>query len=365
MKRLGLAVAVAVAVLMVAPAVAWGQASAVCNGQLCSSGWYTTPVSTSWNLNGEPNVAGCAPQTYVQDTNQSNLVPNPADLPPWAYCVTSVPGGTDTRFLFIKIELSAPTATVAPSRPPDSGAWYNHPVAGAASATAFSGIASCSATTYPGPSTTTATVSATCVDNAGKSVTVTSSPFAYDTTPPSLTAAADAGDRSVALSWQTGGALAPVAAVVVTRSPGGTVYNGGAGGYVDTDVKDGVPYTYTITAVDQAGNASTQTLTATPQAHLVAPSNTAHVASPPLLSWTPVRGATYYNVQLYRDGKSKVLSAWPAKAELQLRHSWRYHGRRYRLKPGRYRWLVWPGYGKRRSAHYGHMIGSWTFVMAR
>lgn len=358
MKRLGLAVAVA---FLVAPAVASadtitpmcavGQSPA----QPCTKNWYTAPVFLSWTWSPLTSGTGSC-QAAPHDTDTSVTV---------SCTVTWTDGFTGTQSYTLRVETSAPAATVAPSRPPDSGAWYNHPVAGAASATAFSGIASCSATTYSGPSTTTATVSATCVDNAGKSVTVTSSPFAYDTTPPSLTAAADAGDRSVALSWQTGGALAPVAAVVVTRSPGGTVYNGGAGGYVDTDVKDGVPYTYTITAVDQAGNASTQTLTATPQAHLVAPSNTAHVASPPLLSWTPVRGATYYNVQLYRDGKSKVLSAWPTKAELQLRHSWRYHGRRYRLKPGRYRWLVWPGYGKRRSAHYGHMIGSWTFVMAR
>ncbi len=167
------------------------------------------------------------------------------------------------------------------------------------------------------------------------------------------------------MSWQTSG-YAPIASISVFRSPGpgGAVYSGTASGFQDTGVQDGVPYTYTVTAVDQAGNTASQTITATPQAHLVAPANTAHLASPPLLSWTPVRGATYYNVQLLRDGK-KMLSVWPTEAHLQLQRIWRFDGRRYRLRPGRYRWFVWPGFGKRRAAHYGHMIGSWTFVIAR
>ncbi|MBV9805388.1 MAG: hypothetical protein JO130_19470 [Solirubrobacterales bacterium] len=73
---------------------------------------------------------------------------------------------------------------------------------------------------------------------------------------------------------------------------------------------------------------------------------------------------TYYNVQSYRDG-AKILSVWPAKARLLLRRRWRYDGHRYRLKPGRYRWYVWPGFGKRRAARYGPMIGSSTFVVGR
>ena len=41
------------------------------------------------------------------------------------------------------VELSSPTATVAPNRAPDSNGWYNHPVSGAPTANSFSGIASC------------------------------------------------------------------------------------------------------------------------------------------------------------------------------------------------------------------------------
>lgn len=360
MKRLAL-VAVAVAVLA-APALASADPIPLCNGQPCVKGhWYTSSVSVTWNLNGETNMAGCASQTYKQDTNQSNLTPVTPNLPPWTYCTTDVA----TRYAFITLEISTPTATVSPSRSPDSGGWYNHPVAATLSAAAFSGIASCASTTYGGPDTTAATLSATCVDNAGKMVTATSAPFAYDVAPPALTAAATTGDRTVELSWQAGGDVAPLASVTVTRAPGpGTVYSGVASGYTDISVRDGVTYTYTITADDAAGNVSIQTVTATPQARLEAPANRAHLQSPPLLSWTPIRGASYYNVQLYRNGK-KILSAWPTQAQLQLRRSWRYDGRHYKLKPGRYRWFVWPGLGKRRAAHYGRMVGSWTFVVAQ
>jgi hypothetical protein len=56
---------------------------------------------------------------------------------------------------------------------------------------------------------------------------------------------------------------------------------------------------------------------------------------------------------------------WPVQASLQLRPTWRFDGHRYRLKPGRYRWFVWPGFGKRRAAHYGRMIGRAKFLVVR
>ena len=251
-----------------------------------------------------------------------------------------------------------------PIRPPDATTWYNHPLSATVSATAFSGIASCASTTYGGPNTTAATLSATCQDNAGKTITVASAPFAYDATPPQLTAAATTGDRAVQLSWQTAGDLAPVASVTVVKNPGDeTVYSGAATTYTDTKVTNGVTYTYVITARDAAGNASTQAVLATPSARLLQPVANANVKSstPPMLTWTPVRGATYYNVQLYRQG-AKVLSMWPAHASLKVPRTWRFDGHRYRLRPGRYRWFVWPGFGKRSAGRYGHRIGAGTFV---
>ena len=53
------------------------------------------------------------------------------------------------------------------------------------------------------------------------------------------------------------------------------------------------------------------------------------------------------------------------RASLQLHRTWRFDGRRYHLKPGRYKWYVWPGFGKRKAARYGQMVGSGTFIVVR
>ena len=74
--------------------------------------------------------------------------------------------------------------------------------------------------------------------------------------------------------------------------------------------------------------------------------------------------AGYYNVQLYR-GSRKILSAWPKRAQYRLKARWTYRGERRRLGPGRYRWMVWPGYGKRSKANFGKRIVSSTFQVKR
>ena len=87
-----------------------------------------------------------------------------------------------------------------------------------------------------------------------------------------------------------------------------------------------------------------------------------------------MRGARYYNVQLIRlgggirasrKGARKIMSAWPVRPRLRLRMRWTYRGKRQRLTPGRYAWLVWPGFGPRSDADYGRRIGRSTFVMRR
>lgn len=364
MRRLGLVVALFAVAVMAAPASASADTiTPICTTAQgtspCAAGWYRTSVlqlAWAWTAGGTPS--GCNEAAY-----QSDVVATVSCTVSWT------DGFVGTQSYTLHVEISSPTATIAPSRPPDSGGWYNHPVTGTPTATAFSGIASCTSTSYAGPDTATATVSATCVDNAGKSVTDVSAPFAYDVTPPSLSVAASPADRSVGLSWQTDGDLAPTVLVNVTRSPGSgdavadTVYSGDAGGYHDTHVRNGVRYAYTITAVDQAGNASARTIIVTPGPRLLSPAQNAHLPAPPMLTWTPVPHASYYNVQLYRKGK--VLSVWPDRASLQLRRRWRFDGHRYRLSPGRYRWFVWPGFGKRSASRYGHPIGSGTFVVIR
>ena len=88
------------------------------------------------------------------------------------------------------------------------------------------------------------------------------------------------------------------------------------------------------------------------------------MTAPPLLRWRPFRGATYYNVQLYRVGQ-KVLSRWPTRTRLQLTRTWSFRGTRYRLRPGTYSWFVWPGYGKPAAARYGKILLRGRFVVVR
>ena len=83
-----------------------------------------------------------------------------------------------------------------------------------------------------------------------------------------------------------------------------------------------------------------------------------------MLRWTPVRGARYYNVQLFRKGH-KILSAWPRRAHFQLERRWRFKGVKRKLADGGYRWMVWPGEGARADRRYGERIGARRFTIDR
>ncbi len=109
---------------------------------------------------------------------------------------------------------------------------------------------------------------------------------------------------------------------------------------------------------------------------LLAPKDGARVnrKRPPMLRWKVYPQARYYNVQLFRVGRSvgavgaaaadvKVLSAWPVKTQLKLGKTWKYNHRRYTLARGTYRWYVWPGMGARSAATYGPLMGQRTFVV--
>jgi hypothetical protein len=110
----------------------------------------------------------------------------------------------------------------------------------------------------------------------------------------------------------------------------------------------------------------------TPKAGLVAPSKGAVVTTPPTLKWIAVAGATYYNVQLWRVSssgqakaakKGKILTAWPKTTSFKLQKRWKLGGKTYSLTPGRYKWYVWPGLGKRSANKYGPPIGESSFTV--
>jgi hypothetical protein len=285
-------------------------------------------------------------------------------------CTVQGPSGQGTSTQPIKVEISKPTASAVPRRPPDHHGWYNHPLRFKFRGRAFSGIASCTTAKYSGPNSRAATASGSCTDNAGKIARATSPPFQYDAAPPAVAIDAHPGDRVVALHWKIVRDVDQLASTTIVRAPGrhgrktSVIYRGHGTAYRDTRVRDGVRYSYTLRTKDQAGNRSERTIVVTPGPRLLSPRPGARVSAPPLLRWTPVRRATYYNIQLYRSG-TKILSAWRSHARLQLQRRWRFHGHRYVLKPGTYRWYVWPGFGRRAAGRYGPLIGNRTFVVFR
>ncbi len=124
-------------------------------------------------------------------------------------------------------------------------------------------------------------------------------------------------------------------------------------------------------AVDRRGNRAGESFTVivtlvrrSRQAALFSPAAGEVLSTPPMLAWRAVPRATYYNIQLFRNGH-KILSAWPRRPRLQLHEQWMYRGRRMILMRGTYVWFVWPGFGDRARAQYGGLLGRSTFRMAR
>ncbi len=284
-------------------------------------------------------------------------------------CTAMNASGTSTATLVIKIDATPPTG-LRPSfsRKPDYHGWYNHPVAIRWSGTdATSGIAGCSSVTYHGPDSGAATASGTCTDKAGNRATAPIH-LAYDATPPVLgnvseqsTAAADV------LGWTSSSTSDRI---VIQRKIRGhkastTVFDGVADTFADKTIRPGNEYLYSVRSIDQAGNASSVTSIAGPPKILTLhkTSYVVHAAANPILRWGRVRGATYYNLQLFR-GSKRIFSAWPTMHQTGIPASWTWSGHRFRLTPGQYRWYVWAGLGARKLARY-RLAGSERFVVPR
>lgn len=210
---------------------------------------------------------------------------------------------------------------------------------------------------------TTFTCTATSLDRS--TTTSISKTIKLDKTPPTLSKlAVRAGSRRLELSWVASSGTQLVQVMRTSNARGGKsrlVYSGTRASFSDTRVKVRTRYRYTVTAIDQAGNRAAKTLTAA-AGTLFAPMPGERVSRAPVLRWTPVKRAQYYNVQLVR-GK-KILSAWPSTTHFRVPRSWVYEGQRYRLKRGAYRWYVWPGFGSRSANRYGGVLGGNSFVFS-
>jgi hypothetical protein len=282
-------------------------------------------------------------------------------------CSATSDGGTDTKTTrLIKIDATPPSVAGKVTRNADANGWFNHAVPVAFyGGDPTSGIASCSSTTYRGPDNAHAVVGGTCTDKAGN-VGSSSVAFAYDSTPPQLKKLSlKRLSHAVLFRWQ---ASSDTKRVVITRTPGakrGTsanVYGGTAKSFKDKGLKVGKRYHYTVSAYDVAGNKASRTIAVTATGALIAPAPGESVKGSPRLQWAPVSRASYYNVQLVRGGT--IFSAWPKGTSLRLPRSWVYHGHRYRLHRGVYRWFVWPGFGTLSANRYGRLIGKSSFFFA-
>jgi hypothetical protein len=118
------------------------------------------------------------------------------------------------------------------------------------------------------------------------------------------------------------------------------------------------PVHYAVWTVDDAGRPSDVARVRLGRflPALRTPAEGAPVGARPVLRWRRVAGAAYYNVQVWRGTRlRKVVTAWPA-------------GPSYRpaaLRPGRYTWYVYPGFGARRAVRYGSLLGAGTFRVVR
>jgi hypothetical protein len=131
------------------------------------------------------------------------------------------------------------------------------------------------------------------------------------------------------------------------------------------------------TSTNQRGHALTATAReagrgiAAPQSHATRPVQQASgtvvtrrtEADRPSLSWHPVKGASYYNLVIWR-GHRRVLDVWPNSTHVLLPKSWKYNGVRGSLSPGRYLWFAYPGFGTRASARYGTSVQSGILIVA-
>lgn len=317
-----------------------------------ANGWYNHPLTVSFG--GTDSASGLDSCTGSENYDG----PDSALAVVSGFCLDKA-GNVGLASLSVYFDATPPQVTgAAPTRPPDAGGWYNHPlVVGFRGSDATSQIAACTQATYAGPDSAGASLTGSCRDRAGNASPAASFTLRYDTTAPSLTVRAKAADRAAGLSW----VASRDTVLVEIRRARTTVYRGSGRTFNDTRLRNGVRYRYTVTAYDEARNAATRAVTVRPTGSLVAPAPGAPVTAPVRLSWVAVEKATHYNVQVWRQGK--ILSAWPKSTSMDVRRTWTYGGRRYRLTPGRYRWFVWPGYGPQASKRYGPLLGSSSFMV--
>lgn len=342
-----------------------------------NNGWYNRSIRVDFEGDdgGASGVAGCTSSTYGGPDSASAAITGTC---------TDNAGNTGTGSYTVQYDATPPSVEAKADRAPNAHGWYNRAVTVTfVGADPTAGVHLCtSPVQYKGPDADGAQISGSCEDKAANKSQPVSVALRYDTKPPLLSRVkAEIAQSGIALRWV---ASKDSLAFSVVRRPGvgkpkaTVVYQGAARTFVDRRLRKGVRYSYTVTAFDQAGNAAARGLRAvasgtvsksnrtTPRARpaLLRPTAGARLSAPPVLSWTKVAKAAYYNVQVFRNGR-KVLTAWPTEPSFQLQRSWRFAGTTHRLTPSTYRWYVWPGFGPRSANRYGKLVGTHRFTVLR
>lgn len=184
-----------------------------------------------------------------------------------------------------------------------------------------------------------------------------------DTAPPAPVGAfrTRSGNGRVELSWTKPVDLGYDHVLIRRKRAGGSNWKKigarrNVSSMIDWTPANDVVYVYAIRSIDKAGNGSTASAARARPSKILSPQFDAVVGSRPLIDWVSSLHASYYNLQLWRNGK-KVLSVWPVGSGYRLRSSWTFNGRHYTLSSDTYRVYVWPGFGSKAAADYGTLTG--------
>lgn len=227
-----------------------------------ANGWYTSPVTVSWNVSdpesGIASSTGCAAQTISATTQVGTTITCSA---------TNGDGDTTTESVTVHVDQTAPTLDYQLVRTPDQNGWYNAPVALTGGVRDLeSGLnPTCptiapAANPYAGPDGQGVTIVATCQNGAGLSNSQTLT-FNYDDTDPTITIsdqtveASDANGAPVTFAPTVADATSGVGTVVCVDANSQPVVSG------DTFPIGGTTVTCTVTDVAGNTNAASFTLT--------------------------------------------------------------------------------------------------------
>jgi large repetitive protein len=325
-----------------------------------SNGWYDHPVAVGW--------AGSDSASGVESCTDASIYggPDSAGVTLAGAC-TDKAGNSGSSSFQLSYDATAPAVSARAERGPDHDGWYNRPVKIDFIGTdALSGVDSCTSMTYSGPFIKSIEPVGSCRDRAGNN-TFVSFPLDYDAEPPTLSGlTVESTSAAEIVRWKSSSRDDVATVSRVARGGGSaTVFRGGGATFVDKKIQPGVEYRFSVQTEDPAGNKSRQlSRLALPKVvSLRTRGYVARTAGAPVLRLPAVAGASYYHVQLFRQGK-RILAAWPLKPQLALHTSWSWSGRSYRLTRGRYRWFAWAGFGPRSAARY-KLLGSARFIVAQ